>query len=245
MARGKNESPVGVVSSIRIPPKTWVHIAVARNKETLQIFVGGLLAGEVKHNTTPTNLTKENSLKIGYAGNGFSSAILRVDEITIFSNTPTLEHWLCEAVQRHPNSFVHGDPLKIASESFVRRDYDKALTLHKDLCQRCTEHKQIHSTLMYRVGEIHKLLNQLDRAKEAFEAIANDTEVSTAIRSLALHDFLCLQEGVDAVSDTYAINTSNATYLDYGILQAASERYRNAILEYDFAMPLKQEQILK
>jgi hypothetical protein len=239
LARGKNDSAVGVVSSIRIPPKTWVHIAVTRNEDKIQIFVGGLLAGESEYMIPPATFTAENSLKIGYAGNGFSSAILQVDELTIFTDPPTLEHILFEAVQLPDNTFEHSDLLKIASESFIGRDYNKALSLFTDLCERCSTEKQVYSTLMYRIAEIYQLQNEGEQAKALVMSLAAQPDVNTTIRSFALHDLLCLQEGVNADTDLFITRFPKSPFLDYGVLQAASECYENAMLEFDYALPIK------
>jgi hypothetical protein len=240
IARGKLESPVGVVSSIRIPPKTWSYIAVSRDEEKIRIFVNGLLAGQVKHNATPTCLTPGTSLKIGYAGNGLSSAILQIEELSIFSNSLSAAYILSESLQipRSPDFSI--DLLEKASLAFVAREYEDSLISINTLIESIAAESPFIFTLQYRIAEIYRHLKKDKIATEIFRSLAENTDTPTAIRHLALHDYLSLQEGVNFLSDSMISNYTHSFFANYPELAPCSERYSNALQEYDFAIPLKQ-----
>ncbi|MBL8868476.1 MAG: LamG domain-containing protein, partial [Planctomycetaceae bacterium] len=85
LAIGKDIPSIGVCSTIRLPPKTWSHLAVSRDANRIRIYVNGLLAGECADNLPPCPRSAVNFLKVGYIGNGYSSSLFQIDQLAIWS----------------------------------------------------------------------------------------------------------------------------------------------------------------
>lgn len=237
IARGKSQNPIGVVSSIRIPPKSWTYVTLSRESNRIRIFVNGLIAGEVLHNSEPTTLQATNCLKIGYAGNGLNSAIIQIDELWLFSDPPNFENILANGLQTTLIPFPH-HLLEEASIAFVNRDYEKARTLYESLLQYVETDSSYWAIFRYRIGEINRLQKKLESAANIFKTLAQEQQIPTPIRSLALHDFLHLKESSFSSSDDIVLNFANNFFPDYNELAPASQKYADALVEFDFALPL-------
>ncbi len=237
IAQGQTKSPIGVVSTIRIPPKTWTHIAVSRDSQKIRVFVNGLIAGEVKHDSNPTPIPPTSCLNVGYAGNGLCSAIIHIDELATFSSPPTCQAVLANALQTTSSPYPN-QLLEEASRYFVSRDYEKAKSVYESLIKLVNTDPSLRATLTYRIGELNRLLKKEALALNIFKTLAQEQNIPAPIRSLALHDYLSLKEQTLFSSDEQLLNYTKNFYPDYTELAPASDKYLDAMIEYDFCLPL-------
>ncbi len=239
LARGKENGSIGVVSATRIPPKTWTHIAVSRDEKRMRIFVNGLLSAETTHDAVPTSLMLGTSLKVGYAGNGLASANIQVDEVSCFDSTPESAFFLQESLQLSSEIDIDLKILEKASQAFARGEYGESLIGFQSLLQNTPCNSPLHSIIKYRIAEIYRQLNNDKIAIELFECLAQSTKTLAHVRAMALHDYLAMREGVNSQTDLSTYSLPIHSIDNYPELSSCSERYTNALLEFDFLIPLR------
>jgi hypothetical protein len=128
--------------------------------------------------------------------------------------------------------------LEEASRYFVSRDYEKAKSVYESLIKLVNTDPSLRATLTYRIGELNRLLKKEALALNIFKTLAQEQNIPAPIRSLALHDYLSLKEQTLFSSDEQLLNYTKNFYPDYTELAPASDKYLDAMIEYDFCLPL-------
>lgn len=239
LATPKDQKEAGVCASLRVPPKTWTHIAVSRNPHKIRLYVNGLLAGEREHELRPTSLTPTNSLKIGYAGNGLSSSSFQIDELFIWSTACTPFRILCNSLYSHYSDEITEMLFDKASSAFCQRAYLDALHLYEKCLTEDSLPGPFRAAIEFRCGEIHAVIGNVDKALEIYSKLLNEKDTPFSIKSHAQHNLLYLREQQSNPLEPELSNFSVANSLLYGELSAASNNYVNAMIEYDFLTPVK------
>lgn len=235
----KDRQQPGICGSLRIPPRTWINLAVMREPQRIRLYINGLLAGERTHEPLATPVSRTSNLKIGYAGNGFSSCSMQVDEICIWSTAISSSRVLCNSllVSYHNDSFEN--LFELASDSFANCKYERALHLFNECLMEPTLPSALRAAIDFRRGEIHAILGHFEDAKKIFSNLVRQQDTPMTIRCHSLHELLHIQEKQITPSDSDLSAFSVANSILYGELSHASLSYKNAMLEYDFSMPLK------
>lgn len=240
LAKPEEQQEAGVCASLRVPPKTWTHIAISRTPDRIRIYVNGLLAGESEHNLLPTRLTPTTSLKIGYAGNGMSSSLFQIDELAIWSSEKKPHEILYHSQCLTCLDENFGKRFDNASVLFAKLAYPDALSLYEEILT-CEELPSlIKAVIQFRCGEIHSILGNMPKAIEIYGLLLAHPTCPIPTKSHALHDMLFLKEKQSNPEDTDLTPFSVANSTLYGELSYASTNYTNAMIEYDFLIPLDE-----
>jgi hypothetical protein len=238
IARGKTQSTVGVTSSFRIPPKTWTHIGVKRDTECICLYVNGILTGQTLHNAKPTVIGKQQGIQIGYAGNGLSSALLQIAELTIWNTAKSDLHFLMDSLSCRPQKMIDESVYTAATTAFTSGNLSKALELYSKLTSNSKTNEETRSALQLRISEILQLQGKKESAMAIYSAIHQKKNLPLHIRCFALHEFLVASvDGPNQIETRTNSYTLNYTPI-YNDLAPATEQYQNAIVEYDFCLPL-------
>lgn len=228
----------GICASLRIPPKTWTHIAISRSSNRLRLYVNGLLAGEREHNLPSTPLTPTSNLKIGYAGNGISSSLFQIDELSIWSSEkkPYEILYHSQGLSCHDGDF--GKSFDTASVLFAKLAYSDALYRYEEILTHEELPSLIKAVIRFRCGEIYSILGNTPKAIENYSQLIAQPTCPIPTKSHALHDMLFLKEKQSNPNETDLTPFSVANSTLYGELSSASTNYTNAMIEYDFLTPL-------
>jgi hypothetical protein len=242
IVRKRGQPTVGVISSLRIPPRTWTHIAVTREPTRIRIFVNGMLTGETKHDIEPLPLPPGSALMLGYIGNGFSSAVVAFDDLLILSYVPPISYFLTLAQPRLNEEFSYKEQWENITASFFSRDYEKAITELQLLKGSLPENSVFRHWIDFRRGEAYSLLHKLDSALACYLDMRLNKNAPENIRMQALHEYLSIHEGVNGDSDPdyYSYHSVLNTEIFYNETIPASYRYLNAISDYDYYIPLDE-----
>lgn len=229
----------GVCSTLRLPPKTWSHVGISRNSSRLRIYINGLIAGECEHNIPAPTLSPRNSLKVGYIGNGYSSCTLQIEQLTIWS------------VEKSPFQILLDSAIASFSDTKIETLVNEASTAYAEqkfqislgLYEKCLHDEElplaVKTTIQFRLGEIQTLLGNNKTAIEKFTAIYEDKLAPIPLRSLALHEVLCLKEKQHKPTEKDVNTFAPASSSTYYELSPATESYSNAVMEYDFLTPIR------
>jgi hypothetical protein len=241
ISRGKPLASVGVTSSFRIPPKTWTHLGVTRDKTRIRIYENGLLAGETLHNATPTQIQPYEAIKFGYAGNGLGSALIQIDELTFWSTAKSDDYFLWASLNRPPPSDSHSQSLKMASEAFAKNELRSALKYYHNCAHYLRSHPDANAVIALRIQELYRETGETDKAMAICEQLFQNTKIPLNIRHLALHDFLMIKEGTTVETEpSHRSMTMNYQPI-YNDLVPASREYSNTCIEYDFLIPIHSD----
>lgn len=245
LARKQGEPSVGVVSAIRIPPKTWTHLAVTRDPSKICIFVNGILAGETPHDIKPTPISIVDSLKIGNTGTGYCSAVIQLDDLLIQSSAPPPNAWLSMAVMEPTELFPKNDLWTKATESFLNRDFSQAVSNLMELKKTLPGTSKTRHTIDFRLGEAYTQLGKRERAQDLYMDILLTSAAPENIRLAALHEYLAIGQGVNEESDpiTFAYQLQKNYLPDETTAAHASYRYLNAVSDYNYYVPLNEEKM--
>jgi hypothetical protein len=245
IARKRGQPIVGVVSALRVPPRTWTHIAITREPQRIRIYVNGMLSGETKHDVSYSPLPNGSSFKLGYVGNGLSSAIVQYDDILLLSYIPATSFFLSQAQLESIDSLPLCDQWESASESFLKRDYDKAIEKLTQLKNNIPYNSKMRYWADFRLAEALFRLNKRQSAIQYYLDIRLNPNAPENIRLQALHEYLLIHEGVNDESDPefYAYNSPLNFYPSFGEIAPASYRYRNAVSDYDYYIPLNENKM--
>lgn len=239
LAIGKDIPTIGVCSTIRLPPKTWSHVAISRESNRVRIYINGLIAGECEHDIPSSSRPAANFLKVGYIGNGYSSSLFQIDQLTIWSIARVPFQVLTDAANIEFTDTETEKLINEASAAYIQQRFDIAL----DLYEKCLENKALPKTIKtlieFRLGEIQSLLGNSTKAMRSFTVIYEDENAPTFVRSLSLHEVLFLKEKQHNPSEQDANSFTPASSSSYYELAPASETYSNAVLEYEFLTPIK------
>jgi hypothetical protein len=245
IARKRNEPTVGVVSSLRIPPRTWTHIAVTREPTRIRIFVNGMLAGETLHDIELLPLPPGNALKLGYIGNGSSSAVVQFDDLLVLSSIPPISFFLAQAQLKTIDELPFMDQWEKITESFFAGDYERAINQTQSLKRLLPEKSLLRHWLDFRTGEAYARMHKFDSALDFYLDIRLNKNAPENIRLQALHEYLLLHEGVnnDSDSDFYSYKSAKNTEVLQSEIAPASYRYLNAMSDYDYYIPLNESKM--
>lgn len=238
IARGKTQSTVGVTSSFRIPPKTWTHIGVRRDTECIRLYVNGILTGQTLHNAKPTVIGKQQGIQIGYAGNGLSSALLQIAELSVWTTAKSDLHFLLDSLSSCPQKIIDESAYAAATTAFANGNFSKSLELYSKLASNSENNEEIRSALQLRISEILQLQGKTQSALAIYSDIHQKKNLPLHIRYFALHEFLSASMNdtnqIEPRTNSYTLNYTPI----YNDLAPATEQYRNAVVEYDFCLPL-------
>jgi tetratricopeptide (TPR) repeat protein len=245
IARKRGQPTVAVVSALRIPPRTWTHIAVTREPTKIRIFVNGMLTGETQHDIEHLPLPQGSSLKLGYTGNGLSSAVVQFDDLLVLSSIPPMSFFLAQAQLQSNDQLPYMDQWEKITESFFARDYEKAIKQSQDIKKLLSESSLFRPWLDFRIGEAYSQLHKFDSALACYLDIRMNKNAPENIRMQALHEYLLLHEGVndDSDSDFYSYKSAKNTEVVYSEIAPASYRYLNAMSDYDYYIPLNESKM--
>jgi hypothetical protein len=242
IARKRGDPTVGVVSALRIPPRTWTHVAITREPTRIRIFVNGMLTGETQHDIEPLPIPKGSSFKLGYIGNGLSSAVVQFDDLMVLSYVPPISCFLSQAQLLSIEDTPHTDQWEKITESFLAHDYEQAITQSKALKGLLPESSKLRHWLDFRIGEAFSQRNKLDSALDSYLDIRLNSKAPENIRMQALHEYLLIHAGVDDDSDSdfYSYKSAKNTEVLYNEITPASYRYLNALSDYDYYIPMNE-----
>lgn len=245
LARKQGEPTVGVVSAIRVPPKTWTHIAVTRDPSNIRIYVNGLLAGETPHDVKPTQIPVIDSLKLGYTGTGYSSAIVQLDELLILSKIPPPQEWLSQAMMEPTAAFPHQQRWLEATDRFLDNDLNKSISLMTEIKKSLPSTSKSRHAVDFRLAESHVRLGKIEQAQDIYLDIILNRGAPENIRLAALHEYLTIGQGVNEESDptAFAYKRIKNSYPDESEVTIASYRYLNAVSYYNYYLPLNEEKM--
>lgn len=245
LARKQGEPPVGVISAIRVPPNTWTHLAVTRNTSAIRIYINGLLAGETPHDIRPSPISIIDSLKLGYIGTGYCSAVIQLDDLLIHSSEQPPHVWLSMAAMEPTELFPKADLWIQASNSFLNGDLAGTITQLAELKKSLPNEARSRYIIDYRLGEAYTRLGKLERAQDLYLDIILTSTAPENIRLAALHEYLVISQGVNMESDPTPFSYQvRKNYLpDEEAVVHSSYRYSNAISDYAYFLPLNEEKM--
>lgn len=245
LARKQGEPTVGVVSAIRVPPKTWTHIAVTRDAANIRIYVNGLLAGETPHDVKPTPITIIDSLKLGYTGTGYCSAIVQLDDILIRSSLPPHHVWLTEAMMEPQEMFPHTEQWTNVTSLFLDEKLIESISILMEIKKSLSGTSRSRHAIDFRLAETHVRLGKLERAQDIYLDIILNSKAPENIRLSALHEYLAIGQGVNEESDPiqFAYRREMNRFPDESQAATASYRYINAASYYDYYIPIDEKKM--
>jgi hypothetical protein len=245
LARKQGEPTVGVVSAIRVPPKTWTHIAVTRDPANIRIYVNGLLAGETPHDVKPAPITIIDSLKLGYTGTGYCSAIVQLDDLLIRSSLPPHDAWLTEAMMEPREMFPHTEQWTEVTNRFFEEKLDESISLLMEIKKSLPATSRSRHAIDFRLAETHVRLGKMERAQDIYLDIILSSTAPENIRLSALHEYLAIGQGVNEESDPsrFAYRREMNCLPDESQVATASYRYINAASYYDYYTPLDEKKM--
>ena len=245
IAKKRGEPSVGVVSAIRVPPKTWTHVAVTRQPNRICIYVNGILAGETPHDVQALPIPTGSNMKIGYIGNGFSSAIVQLDDLLILSSAPPPIFFLSLAQNEKQDLIPCEQEWVESSQNFVSRDYQKSFAVLNKAKSQLPENTKIQSWVEFMMGETQIKMGETDNGMNTLLDVILNPNAEVNIRLLALHEYLVTVEGVNRESDPEPFTYQSIRNFEpnYSELSTASYRYENAAANYDYYIPLNEAKI--
>lgn len=245
LARKQGEPTVGVVSAIRVPPKTWTHIAVTRDPANIRIYVNGLLAGETPHDVKPTPIAIIDSLKLGYTGTGYCSAIVQLDDLLIRSSLPSHHTWLTEAMMEPREIFPAVEQWSEVTDRFFKQKLDESISLMMEIKKSLPSSSRSRHAIDFRIAEAHVRLGKLERAQDIYLDIILNSAAPENIRLSALHEYLSISQGVNNESDPsrFAYRREMNSFPEESSIANASYRYLNAVSYYDYYIPLNESKM--
>lgn len=245
IAKERGEPTVGVVSAIRVPPKTWTHIAVTRHPNRICIYVNGILAGETPHDVQALPMPMGSNMKIGYVGNGFSSAIFQLDDLLILSAIPSPIFFLSLAQNEKQDLIPCAQEWEEASQNFVYRNYQNSIAVLNKAKSQLPENTKLQSWLEFMMGETQIKMGETDRGMNTLLDVILNPKAEANIRFLALHEYLVAHEGVNRESDPESFTYQSMRNFEpnYSELSTASYRYENAVANFDYYIPLNETKL--
>lgn len=244
IARSKTESRIGVVSTIRFPAKTWSHITISRDPTTIRIFVNGIPAGFMQHSALPSQVASPSNLKVGYIGNGLSSAKFQIDELRVFASPLSQEQILADALQHSPELLNVPNTWSDITTAYSLQQYEHARHLLSTTLNSIPLDSPLRPPLRFRLSQIEEKTGNIIVAINILRDLAQDKSLDSCTRNLALHNFLMLKAGVDQTTDPDPPNILRDYSPDYRNLSQASPKYEDAMIEYDFCVPLGPDSVL-
>jgi hypothetical protein len=201
-----------------------------------------MLTGETQHDIEPLPLPKGSNLRLGYIGNGLSSAVVQFDDLMVLSYVPPISYFLSHAQLQSKEEIPHADQWEKITESFFAHDYELAITQSKALKSLLPESSKLRHWLDFRIGEAFSQRNKLDSALDSYLDIRLNSKAPENIRMQALHEYLLIHAGVDDDSDSdfYSYKSAKNTEVLYNEITPASYRYLNALSDYDYYIPMNE-----
>lgn len=85
LGRPRGINAFGIGSPLTVANRAWQHAAVSWDGSTMRLYVNGLLSAQAPYSDPYTQPAADARFKIGFAGFGFGSVVMDVEQVAVFS----------------------------------------------------------------------------------------------------------------------------------------------------------------
>jgi hypothetical protein len=230
------------------PDSVWTHLAATWDGQEMRVYLNGLLAsaGAYSGDYTPPAATAQ--FRVGYAGYGFGSVLLDVDEVAVYSRALSAEEILQQAHFHAPLPESARGRFAAASRSVAAKDWSAAEAAYRELAGTEDLHPDYRVAALLALSKVLREQNEMSAAAAILAKVLDGTDVPDNHAQAALMQFLLISRyatdgsvsakvfervlAMDGLSPQDRINTRfdlAASYHQKGDLPEARRQYASIL----------------
>lgn len=148
------------------PDNVWQHLCATWDGRETRLYANGLLIAKGSYAGDYTPPPGDKRFRIGFAGYGFGSVVLDVDEVVVWNRALTPAEVLAEAYFDPAPSQPITQAVLAAEEAFSRKEYPVAEKAYATLAKQADLGEGLKSLALLRLAETAAAQQQLGRAVE-------------------------------------------------------------------------------
>ena len=168
-----------------MPDGAWHHVATTWDGKRMRIYLDGLLTGSTDYAGDYTPPAGDGQFRIGFAGSGWGSAVLDVDEVAVYSRAFTPAEVLRNACLGDAAPEPVTALVNRAEEAFAAKDPATGLAACQELLNRTDVSAAYAATALLRLGLAHMEQNRISEAVKEFTTVADTPGIAPSLASLA------------------------------------------------------------
>ncbi len=178
----------------------WLHLVGTWDGEEMRVYLNGLLAARREHTGSYTPPAPGATFRVGYAGFGFGSVILDVDEVVIYDRALSPTEILARAQFYAPMSEEVAQRFDTANERFEDGSFAAAAAVYREIVGLQELHPHTAAVAHLRLGESLAERRQLAEAAAEFGAVLDTPGLTGGYRKMALDRILQLSRVATGVT---------------------------------------------
>jgi len=184
IGRPQPSSSVGIRTGL-VADGVWRHLAATWDGERMCVYVDGFLAaaGDYVGDFTPP--APGMQFRMGFAGYGWGSAKLDVDEVTVYRRTLSATEILRSAFFYAPMSDALAARFEAAEQAYQKPDYAAAAGAYREIARQADVDATLRAVARLRLGQV--LVHQRDfaAAMVEFAALIDSRDLPDDVRGMA------------------------------------------------------------
>lgn len=210
LGRPKPQPAVMVTSALRIPVEAWVHVVAAWDRQTVKLYVNGLLAGQTAYDGLWSQVRASSRLRLGFVGNGYGSTRFDTEEFLIWNRALTAAEVLSGSLRLHGDSYPQQQLLIAAAEHSRAGNFDQS-NGSLEVLLRGQVPDRLRQAAVFLLGENQRRSGKTEQAEELYSSLC-ETADGTAFSRLALHQRVCLQQQMTGLDGDMRLCAQNLPY---------------------------------
>lgn len=205
LGRPKPVNSKGIRATESISDGVWRHAAITWDGKAMRIYADGLLIGHDAY-TGNSHPPGNGTFKIGYAGAGWGSVKLDVDELAVFQRGLTSEEILRRAFFHVTVSKAVAADVAAGNKAYAGKDYQGAEKVFKRVTEKAGTHPHLRALARIGLGRCLGRQNHSHAATDQLKAVLESDQVTASQRQTAGVSLLRLLEtgvGEDLPSDLF------------------------------------------
>lgn len=185
VGRPKPQSSFGIGTG-RVADGAWQHLVASWDGEHTRVFVDGLLAAEGEYAGDYTPPTAGGQFRIGFAGNGWGSAKLDVDEVAAYSRALSEAEVLQHALFHASPSDAVAAQLVQANAALRAGEHAAAARGFEAVANAQGAHPDVTSMARLGLAQVRLAERKLGEALRLLTSLLEDENLSDGLRARAL-----------------------------------------------------------
>ena len=185
IGRPQPSSSVGIRTG-SVADGVWHHLAATWDGKRMCVYVDGFLAGAGDYVGDFTPPAPGMQFRVGFAGYGWGSAKLDVDEVAIYRRALSATEVLQSAFFQAPMSNALAARFAAADQAYQKPDYAVAASAYREIARLADAEATLRAIARLRLGQV--LMHQKDfgAAMAEFAVLIDSRDLPDRVRGMAI-----------------------------------------------------------